>query len=922
MAKNNEEQPRLISEPSAEYDLTSEEQARKDEYHQRLREYLQDPEFRQIPGFPIGSDDDILKLSDPPYYTACPNPFLNEIIEEWQIERAKLRKELGLPGDSAESDTGYHREPLAADVSEGKNDPFYMFHPYHTKVPPRAVMRYILHYTEPGDIIFDGFAGTGMTGLANQMTRDKDSIETLGHIFDRDRIMSNSNEPISYCGVRRALLVDLSPAATFIAHGYNKPENIKKLDTNIRKAAQQVDKECGWMYETWHPSFQSENPVKGKIHDTVWSDVFICPNCGNEMIFWDMVVDHEKAVIRDEWKCPECNTLLSKNSSKKSTALAVESAVEVVFDEALQKPRQRVKQVPVLIVYSVGKSRYKKRPDKLDLELIQRIEKMDIPYKYPSEAMMFKGKKWGDTWRAGVHAGITHVHHFFTKRNLWSLSCFLHHLGEPNPVFSSMVYRSSRLVMTVMSNYLAQLSGKSRGGWAGKPMNGTLYVPSISTEVSVPPQIQSRFSSYKSLCLKKESIGFTNETVCIITQSSSKLEIKSESVDYIFTDPPFGSNLMYAELNFIWESWLRVFTNLAEEAIVNDSQRKMIVDYQKIMEQCFSEFYRILKPGRWMTVEFHNSKNSIWNSIQEALIRAGFVVADVRTLDKKQGSFKQVTSTNAVKQDLVISAYKPKTTFVREFQMQAGTTAGAWAFTRQHLGQLPITVHTKGGLEVIRERQDYLLFDRMVAFHIQSGVTIPLSAAQFYAGLTERFPKRDGMYFLPEQVSEYDRARLESKSVAQLTLFISDEKTTIQWLRQNLDSQLGGEYQTYQELQPKFLRQLHQAKHEDLPELSELLQQNFLQDEQGRWYMPDPNKASDLENIRNKALLREFNQYLESRGQLKQFRTEAVRAGFTDAWQRKDFETIVKIANRLPEKVLQEDPDLLMYYDNASLRVD
>ena len=119
-----------------------------------------------------------------------------------------------------------------------------------------------------------------------------------------------------------------------------------------------------------------------------------------------------------------------------------------------------------------------------------------------------------------------------------------------------------------------------------------------------------------------------------------------------------------------------------------------------------------------------------------------------------------------------------------------------------------------------------------------------------------------------------------------------------------------------------FLKQLHQAKHEALPELNHILDQNFLQDGQGQWYVPDPNKATDLEKIRNKALLREFNQYVGVKKILKQFRTEAVRAGFADAWQRKDFKTIVQVAKRLPERVLQEDPDLLMYYDNASLRVD
>jgi hypothetical protein len=137
--------------------------AERERYLARLREYLRDPEFRAIEGFPIGEDEDILALSDPPYYTACPNPFLPEIIAAWTQEREEIRRGLGLPVGDAEA---YHREPYASDVSEGKNDPIYNAHSYHTKVPHKAIMRYILHYTDPGDVVLDGFCGTGMTGVA------------------------------------------------------------------------------------------------------------------------------------------------------------------------------------------------------------------------------------------------------------------------------------------------------------------------------------------------------------------------------------------------------------------------------------------------------------------------------------------------------------------------------------------------------------------------------------------------------------------------------------------------------------------------------------------------------------------------------------------------------------------------------------
>lgn len=114
---------------------------------------------RNIEGFPIGTDEDIIALSDAPYYTACPNPFIKDFIDE-----------NGTPYDEETDD--YHCEPFAADVSEGKTDPIYMAHTYHTKVPHKAIMQYILHYTKPGDIVLDGFCGTGMTGVAAQSCED------------------------------------------------------------------------------------------------------------------------------------------------------------------------------------------------------------------------------------------------------------------------------------------------------------------------------------------------------------------------------------------------------------------------------------------------------------------------------------------------------------------------------------------------------------------------------------------------------------------------------------------------------------------------------------------------------------------------------------------------------------------------------
>lgn len=365
---------------------------------------------------------------------------------------------------------------------------------------------------------------------------------------------------------------------------------------------------------------------------------------------------------------------------------------------------------------------------------------------------------------------------------------------------------------------------------------------------------------------------------------------------------------------------MNIFTNSIPEAIINKSQRKTISSYLTLMESSFREFYRVIKPARWITIEFHNSQNSVWNSLQEALLHAGFVVADVRILEKTHKTFNQVTTTNSVKKDLAITAYKPDTIFERRFLQEGGSIQGAWDFIRQHLEQLPIPARVKDLMETLAERQGYLLYDRMLAFHIQRGLSVPLSAPEFYTGLLQRFLERDGMYFIPPQAAEYDKRRLGAQKVVQLALFVNDEKSALQWLRQELNPETGGGLQTYQDLQPKFIRELHQARHEALPELSYILEQNFLQDSKERWYIPNPERQADLDGLRQKTLLREFGEYLQGKGRIRVFRSEAVRAGFSHAWRERDYTAILKVAERLPEAVLQEDQQLLMYVHNAAFR--
>ena len=898
-----------FAEPDAHAADTSGDTIRA-EYRERLRQHLQDPAFRATEGFPIGADEAILNLSDPPYYTACPNPFLPETIERWREERAQLRGELGLPGDSGDEGGGengcYLREPFAADVSEGKNDPIYNAHSYHTKVPHKAIMRYILHYTEPGDLVLDFFCGTGMTGVAAQECGLADAPQYANLL---------RSTPGAHAGERRALLIDLAPIATYIAHSYVKSVDIAAFQILARDVITESKMVHGWMYKTAHSGWlalagdadtwsnvtHSTNDESGVINFVVWSERFVCPTCSNEFTLWTAGVDPKTGEAKKEFPCPACGAAVSKRRLSR--------AMETIADPLRTEAVRRVKREPVLINYTWNGRRYEKFPEADDLAVIEKPSTFSSSTTVPVQQLPGGERRLKDAYD---NLGITRVHHFYFDRTLAVLSDLWSRI-------QSIPFDERSLLTILFTSQLVNLSLMNRFrrvSFPYNPFSGTLYVGSIVSEANP-------YQAYENKLIKFVRAKSARAPLASIvsTQSATLLpQIPGNSIDYIFIDPPFGRNLHYSELNFLWEAWLDLTTNRELEAVMDRGRNRELFEYQDLMRRCFREGYRVLRPGRWMTVEFHNTSNAVWNAIQEGILSSGFMVADVRTLDKGGDTYKQ-SQQGLVKADLIISAYKPSNTLVERFKIETGTEKGAWDFMRQHLAHLPRVVEQGGVLEPIAERHPYLLFDRMIAFHIQRGATVPLSAAAFYAGLRQQFVERDGMIFLPDQVPEYDAARMRAERVGQLALFVNDEKSSIQWLRQLLDPATGGAPLTYQEILPQFLRQLHQARHEQLPELGEILDQNFLQDPHARWYVPDPNRAEDLERVRRNALLREFATYLAGRGRLRSFRTEAVRAGFADAYRRGAFADIVALAERLPDAVLQEDPDLLMYYDNASLRV-
>ena len=902
------------------------DEARRTHFIEQLREKLKDPEFRSLDGFPKGADNAILELSDPPYYTACPNPWFSEVVDEWE----KM---------SGKSSSVYHREPYAADVSEGKNDPIYNAHSYHTKVPHKAIMRYILHYTEPGDVVLDGFCGSGMTGVAAQMCGDVQQIESLGYQVDAngnilersDALDSSGREQwtkISKVGVRKVILNDLSPLATYLSSNFNTYEDVEELESKANEIISSLEEEFSWLYKTKH------GEKYGRINYTIWSDVFECPECLSEIVFWDSAVDLTKGQVYDEFHCKKCSSLVTKRTANR--------VYITKHDSILNKASKMIKQVPVQIIYSVDgiKGRLSKKPDQEDLEQINKIESLEIDSWFPSERLFY-----GRETRRNDAIGFTHIHHYYTKRNLLLLSSLYKKLktNKLKFLFTGFVGGATKLNQFHLKNYVFGGGGINPGA-----RKGTLYAPSISMEVPI-------FSLYRDR-LRTQIRAFKNYTKldkknCLITTSScSALNsgYEKEILDYVFIDPPFGANLNYSELSVFWESWLGLYTKNDLEAIENPAQNKGPDEYRGLMTSCFRRIYELLKPGRWITIEFSNTKASVWNNIQSSLSDAGFIVGNVSALDKKQGGINANVTKTAVKQDLVISAYKPSADLELKFNNGNDNSISLWEFVSSHLSFVPIFKLQNNRLVPVSERDPRILFDRVVSFFVRKSLAVPISSQDFQLGLRTRYAERDGMFFLPEQVAEYDKKRAQSSELSQLSIFVDDEASAIEWMRKELKARP----KVYSEIHPLFLNELSGWKKNELElELSTLLEQNFLKydgndevpsqihtylstnfkDMRGldksdpklvakakeRWYVPDPNKAADLEKVRLRALLKEFEMYKAEKKKIKQPRAEALRAGFNTAWEAQDFQTILDISAKIPPAVLQEDEKLLMFYDNA-----
>ena len=477
----------------------------------------------------------------------------------------------------------YDCPPFAQHVDAGKNTPIYNAHSYHTKVPYQGIVPYIEHYTQPGDLVLDPFCGSGMTGVA------------------------------AILAGRDAVLNDLSPAAVHIARNYTTPCDPVALERAYQELASDLRSLEAELYGT--ECERCSGPAL--IEYSIFTDVFECGVCRADLNVWEHGRDAE-GKLTGSVECAACGSRQNKNELR------------------------WLQSVPCRVSYSCvsrcAPGRLERASIEQDLQRIGMLTRMDPPGWIPDALF---GPDW-EMWRQGhKDRGIVSVRDFFTPRNLHALAA-LH--GRIQDLDDTRVSAALLFAFTGCVNRASK-----RYQWNHKrPTNvlsGTLYVSSLFYEFNVFRLFERKLRA--ALRMFGQTIKARGNAAVSCGSATDLHGIPDASVDYVFTDPPFGSNIYYADCSLLWEAWLGEYTDRDKEIVIGRSRKpeqggKDLDAYRALLTQALREVRRVLKPNRWASVVFHNSSAEVWDAVRRACMDAGFSLGSAMMFDKKHKSFKGI----------------------------------------------------------------------------------------------------------------------------------------------------------------------------------------------------------------------------------------------------------------------------------------
>ena len=496
---------------------------------------------------------------------------------------------------------------------------------YPTKISPESVALFIACHTKVGDTVFDPFGGSGTTGIAALLCdTPTPNMRQLAEQYGLS----------PQWGPRKAIVYELSSMGCLLGDVMcnTKTKDFIAAATDL---ISKVEKEWGDLYSVC----DSDNN-KSIIRHIIWSDVIECPHCKQSVRYADVAIKTNTLTFHESGTCPFCNNEINISESKRQT--------EVIFDPVLNKEIFQKKRVPYKIYGSTNGKKWSRFATDSDLAAYSSLEdRLDM-----SSVPVYK-IKWGELYRQGYHYGITHLHHFYTRRNAVVLS----KLWDAIKQYPDSIQNTLRIFLlsynsahsTLMTRVVAKKGNNDFVITGAQP--GVLYVSSLPVEKNIFEGLKRKVKTFADAFSLVEK---SNSSVSFINASSTKLQLPDNSINYIFTDPPFGDFIPYSEINQINEAWLGKLTDDTEEVIINHSQGKALNAYSELMNNVFGEMSRVLTPNGKCTLVFHSAKAEIWQTIIRAYKSSGFDVARASILDKVQKTFKQTNSSVTVKGDPII----------------------------------------------------------------------------------------------------------------------------------------------------------------------------------------------------------------------------------------------------------------------------
>ncbi len=361
--------------------------------------------------------------------------------------------------------------------------------------------------------------------------------------------------------------------------------------------------------------------------------------------------------------------------------------------------------------------------------------------------------------------------------------------------------------------------------------------------------------------------------------------IPDDNIDYIFADPPFGKNIYYADCSLLWEGWLDCFTEESREIVVNERRKgghfKDLAEYGRLMTMAISEMFRILKPNRFVTIEFNNSDGRVFEEIKWSILAAGFEIVNMLLLDKEGKTYKQmkgvINGENVVDKDVVFNLHKPALVVTTQTTEDHDLEQKVAAAIREHLQMLPERIEIDPAKYGDDHRTTATINSMLMNALIPQSVRVERLNLPFIERVCSRYFRKVGQrwYLRGEAVGNQHGpgGLLEEEAT------IKDEISAIEWIRQRLKAgpALIGE------LKPLWMRAtgLLPAEVSQTLVLEDLLLDNFWKDaDTNRWREPTDEERERMNDDRSLRVLHDAERFVV--GTLSRKTTDAERCGWID----------------------------------------